>query len=107
MYIFCLGFRRGLLTPSLSRASQSPQLSASFDLPLTEQVRFKRPDAKRTKALLIGINYSHQDRGQLRGSHNDVKTIKKFIIRCCFYNICLIISSVHYRHASIHKLTLR
>jgi hypothetical protein len=64
--------------------TQIPELSSNIPLELTERFRIKNPDAKRTKALLIGINYSHLDRGQLRGSHNDAKTIRKFLTRMGF-----------------------
>jgi hypothetical protein len=39
---------------------------------------------KRTKALLIGINYTAIKGSELRGSHNDVKLIKKFITQMGF-----------------------
>ena len=40
--------------------------------------------AKRTRALLIGINYTASPGSQLRGSHNDVKLVKKFITQMGF-----------------------
>ena len=47
---------------------------------------YYRPVAgpKRTKALLIGINYTGIKGSELRGSHNDVKLVKKFITQMGF-----------------------
>ena len=40
--------------------------------------------AKRTRALLIGINYKASAGMELRGSHNDVNLVKKFITQMGF-----------------------
>jgi len=61
------------------RPQQVPQLSASYNMPLSTPFQVKPPQATRTKALLIGINYVGHNVGVLSGCHNDVRVMKQFI----------------------------
>mmetsp|Transcript_44213 Transcript_44213/g.71077 ORF Transcript_44213/g.71077 Transcript_44213/m.71077 type:complete len:399 (+) Transcript_44213:106-1302(+) len=83
-----LDLRKGLATAANEEGkkvfTQIPQLSSSFNLPLGEKFSIKSPESKRTKALLIGINYGDRPSGKLRGSHNDVKTMRQFITKMGF-----------------------
>ena len=46
--------------------TQVPQLSSSYKMPLGTPFAVKPPGARRTKALLIGINYVGHEVGELR-----------------------------------------
>eukprot|EP00281_Chroomonas_sp_CCMP1168_P019422 CAMPEP_0206232774 /NCGR_PEP_ID=MMETSP0047_2-20121206/11603_1 /ASSEMBLY_ACC=CAM_ASM_000192 /TAXON_ID=195065 /ORGANISM="Chroomonas mesostigmatica_cf, Strain CCMP1168" /LENGTH=389 /DNA_ID=CAMNT_0053656549 /DNA_START=150 /DNA_END=1316 /DNA_ORIENTATION=+ len=61
--------------------TQVPQLSTAQPMNLNEPFMIKSPHARRTKALLIGINYVGHKQGELSGCHNDVKTMQQFIVR--------------------------
>jgi len=59
--------------------TQIPQLSSSRSMALGSQFCVKNPAGNgRTKALYIGINYVGQQ-GELRGCHNDVDMMKRYI----------------------------
>ena len=59
--------------------TQTPMLGSSGPIDLDMPVVVKPDAAARTKALLIGINYTGQGAGELLGSHNDVDNVKKLI----------------------------
>jgi len=59
--------------------SQHPQLSSSHPIDLNQPVTIKPPAARRTKSLLIGINYRGQGQGELLGCHNDVRKMQQWI----------------------------
>jgi metacaspase-1 len=62
---------------------QVPQLSSSRMLDVNHTFEIVPPESVRNgarRALLIGINYVGQQ-GQLSGCHNDVKNIKKYLIK--------------------------
>jgi len=60
--------------------SQVPQLSSSYKMPIGTPFAVKPPGARRTKAVLIGINYVGHEVGELSGCHNDVRVMRQFII---------------------------
>jgi len=59
--------------------TQHPQLSSSHPIDLNQPVTIKPPTARRTKSLLIGINYKGQGQGELLGCHNDVRKMQQWI----------------------------
>lgn len=60
--------------------SQIPQLSSSRPLDIHTKFRLAPENFDGTKrALLIGINYVGHDQGELRGCHNDVGNIRRYI----------------------------
>ena len=61
--------------------TQVPQLSASKDMSLSTPFTIKKSGQGRTKALFIGINYVGHNPGELRGCHNDVEKMKRFVIK--------------------------
>jgi len=58
--------------------TQVPQLSASYPLNMSEPFKLRSMQG-RTKALLIGINYTGHGVGELTGCHNDVKVMKQYV----------------------------
>jgi len=59
--------------------SQIPQMSSSRQLNLEEAFSVGAPvDGGKKRALLIGINYIGQQ-GELRGCHNDVDSMLKYL----------------------------
>lgn len=61
---------------------QIPQLTSSRMMDVERTMHIVPPGSNGTKrAVLIGINYTGQQ-GELRGCHNDVKNIKKYLIEC-------------------------
>ena len=60
--------------------TQIPQLSTSYNMHLGTPFTVKPTNARRTKALLIGINYVGHQVGVLSGCHNDVRVMKQFIV---------------------------
>lgn len=60
--------------------AQIPQLSTSYNMHLGTPFTVKPTNARRTKALLIGINYVGHQVGVLSGCHNDVRVMKQFIV---------------------------
>lgn len=59
--------------------TQIPQLSSSRALSLQSNFSVRHPQSNgRTRALYIGINYVGQQ-GELRGCHNDVAMMKKYV----------------------------
>jgi hypothetical protein len=59
--------------------TQIPQLSSSRALSLQSHFSVRHPNSNgRTRALYIGINYVGQQ-GELRGCHNDVAMMKKYV----------------------------
>jgi len=70
------------------RYTQIPQLSSSRQVKLTdEKFSVFHPQATgRTKALLIGINYTGHQQGELSGCVNDVRMMKRFIEEQGFRN---------------------
>jgi len=60
-----------------NRYAQLTQLSSSKPVDLNQPVQIKPANARRTKALFIGINYKGT-RGELDGCHNDVRKMMQF-----------------------------
>jgi len=60
--------------------TQIPQLSSSRAIDLKSQFSLMNAQQNgRTKALYIGINYVGHAQGELKGCHNDVHMMKKFV----------------------------
>eukprot|EP00977_Amphora_coffeiformis_P022297 scaffold10745_cov210-Amphora_coffeaeformis.AAC.4 len=61
--------------------SQIPQLTASNPIDVNTDFDLVPPAATGTRrAVMIGINYVGHDPGELRGCHNDVLNMKKYIM---------------------------
>uniref|UniRef100_A0A7S4QNJ4 Peptidase C14 caspase domain-containing protein n=1 Tax=Ditylum brightwellii TaxID=49249 RepID=A0A7S4QNJ4_9STRA len=61
--------------------TQIPQLSSSKPIDLNEPFQLVPDTATGTKrALLIGINYTGMQPGELTGCHNDVKNVKEYLM---------------------------
>ena len=59
---------------------QIPQLSSTSDICLTTPFSILKDGYVAKKALFIGINYSGQVPGEIKGCHSDVDNMKKFIL---------------------------
>ena len=71
------------VTLETKKYTQIPQLSASKQFDLKANFTLINPHAKggsgKKKALMIGINYVGQQ-GELKGCHNDVESMKRYIV---------------------------
>jgi metacaspase-1 len=65
----------------LKHFTQVPQLSASKDISLSTPFVIKKSGQGRTKALFIGINYVGHNPGELKGCHNDVEKMRRFVAK--------------------------
>ncbi len=63
------------------RFEQVPQLSASKDMSLSMPFALKKSGQGKTRALFIGINYVGHNPGELKGCHNDVEKMKRFVVK--------------------------
>ena len=63
------------------RFEKVPQLSASKEMSLSTPFALKKSGQGRTRALFIGINYVGHSPGELKGCHNDVEKMKRFVVK--------------------------
>jgi len=75
-WVSLLQAMRGILT---GQYTQVPMLSSSRSMDLNCDFSVKNPESNgNMRALLVGINYVGQN-GELRGCHNDVETMRRYL----------------------------
>jgi len=65
------------------RSSRSHTLRATFDMIPYDDFGECTGNVGRRFAVLIGINYTCHEQGQLSGCHNDVQNIREYIMDVC------------------------
>jgi hypothetical protein len=66
---------------AIKRFEQVPQFSASKEMSLSTPFVLKKSGQGRTRALFIGINYVGHTPGELKGCHDDVEKMQRFVLK--------------------------